>query len=120
MSELIDCLVSAGESAGESFTLADIPDEGLREEVHAKIVEIILEYYDSNTTNAELIALGFDDAPFASIQDFIAYANTPAYMEKHADALFSGVDPTFLDFEILALGRPAGGLEYVITHHLSV
>ena len=110
MNEILECQASVGESA----TLADIPDEGLREEVRAKIVEIILNYYDSDVGNAETIASGFDSQPFTSVQQFIVDANTPEYMEKYADSLFSGVGPGFLDSGILTMGRPAASLEYVL------
>lgn len=109
MDEILECQASAGKSA----TLADIPDEGLREEIQTKIVEIIIQYYDSNPDNAEEIASRLDSIPYTSINEFIAYANTPEYMEKYADVLFSGLTTKFLDLEILALGRPAASLEYV-------
>ena len=115
MNEILECQATVGESA----TLADIPDEGLREEVRAKIVEIVLNYYDSDVGNAETIASGFDSLPFASVQQFIVNANTPEHMEKYADALLNGVDPGFLDLEVLALGRPAASLEYVIHGFIS-
>ncbi len=96
---------------GESETLADIPDEGLREEVRAKIVEIILKYYESDVGNAKAIASKLEALPFTSIQHFIVHANTPEYMVKYADELLYGEESNFLDLEILALGRPAGSLE---------
>jgi hypothetical protein len=109
MNEISECRASIGESA----TLADIPDEGLREQVRAKIIEIILKYYDSDVDNAETITSRFDALPFRSIQQFIVSANTPEYMDKYADDLFYGVESKFLDLDILALGRPAASLEYV-------
>lgn len=109
MDEILECQASAGKSA----TLADIPDEGLREEIQTKIVEIIIQYYDSNPNNAEEIASRLHSIPYTSITEFIAYANTPEYMDKYADVLFNGLTPKFLDLEILALGRPAASLEYV-------
>lgn len=80
----------------------------------AKIVEIILTYFDSDVENAETIASRFDAEPFTSIQKIIANANTPEYMEKYADTLFSGVGPGFLDLGILSMGRPAASLDYVL------
>jgi hypothetical protein len=109
VNELLECQASISESA----TLADIPDEGLREQVRTKIVEIILKYYDSDVDNADTIASRFDALPFTSVQQFIVSANTPEYMEKYADDLFYGAEPMFLDLEILSLGRPAASLEYV-------
>ncbi len=107
MKEIQECQASTGESA----TLADIPDEGLREEVRAKIVEIILKYYESDVGNAETIASSFEALPFTTLQSFIVSANTPEYMEKYADELYYGGETKFLDLEILALGRPAASLE---------
>ncbi len=107
MTEIKECTAPAADAA----TLADIPDEELREEVRAMIVEIILEHYASDQVDAETIASRLDDLPFTEISRFIAYANTPEYMEKYADSLYSGVGTSFLDLDLLALGRPAGSLE---------
>ena len=109
MHEIAECQASAGKSA----TLADIPDEGLREEIQTKLVEIIIQQYDFTPENAEIIASRFYSLPYTSVEDFIAYANTPEYMDKYADDLFNGLATKVLDMEILALGRPAASLECV-------
>lgn len=111
MNEITQCKASATDGA----TLADIPDVELREEVRSKLLEIILAYYDSDIVDAQTIASRLDSFPLSEISSFIGYANTPEYMEKYADVLFSGLATSFLDLEILALGRPAGSLEYVFS-----
>lgn len=111
LNEIVECQNSTLE--GEA-TLADIPDEGLRDEVKAKILETILQYVEIDSANTEIIASSFDSLPLSKVYSFITFANTPEYMEKYAYNLISGEGSSFLDLEILALGRPVGALEYVV------
>lgn len=111
LNEIVQCQNSTLE--GEA-TLADIPDEGLREEVKAKILETILQYVEIDSDTAETLASSFDPVPLSKLYRFITFANTPEYMEKYAYNLIFGEVSSFLDLEILALGRPAGALEYVV------
>lgn len=109
--ELLTCTFTA---ISYSATLNDIPDEGLRDEVKAKISEITMQYgADQNTT--EIFASNFDAQPIGNAINFIIHGNTPEFMEVYGDTLFTGEPTGLLDSEILKLGRPSGGLEYV--HH---
>jgi hypothetical protein len=111
LNDLKECQNSTLE--GEA-TLADIPDEGLRDEVKAKILETILQYVEIDSNTAETLASSFDPVPLSEIYRFITFANTPEYMEKYAYNLIFGEGSSFLDLEILASGRPVGALEYVV------
>ncbi|KAL3767725.1 hypothetical protein ACHAWU_010349 [Discostella pseudostelligera] len=112
LNEIVQCQNSTLEFEA---TLADIPDEGLREEVKAKILETILQYVEIDSDTAETLASSFDSEPLSKLYRFITFANTPEYMEKYAYNLISGEGSSFLDLDILALGRPAGALEEVST-----
>ncbi|KAL7426703.1 hypothetical protein ACHAXH_000427 [Discostella pseudostelligera] len=105
--ELLTCTFTA---ISYSATLNDIPDEGLRDEVKAKISEITMQYgADQNTT--EIVASNFDAQPIGNALNFIIHGNTPEFMEVYGDTLFTGEPTGLLDSEILKLGRPSGGLE---------
>ncbi len=112
---LLNCTFSA---LAYSATLNDIPDEGLREEIKAKISEITMQYHVNNTnqTAVETFVSSFDAQPIGSSLGFIINGNTPEFMEKYGDTLFTGETTPLLDSEILKIGRPSGGLEYV--HHV--
>jgi len=111
LNDLMECQNSTLEFEA---TLADIPDEELRDEVKAKVLETILQYVEIDSATAETLASSFDSEPLSKLYRFIAFANTPEYMEKYAYNVISGEGSSFLDLDILALGRPAGALECVV------
>ena len=118
---LLNCTFSA---LAYSATLNDIPDDGLREEIKAKITELVMQYMDDadqNATAVETFVSSFDTQPIGSAMGFIIHGNTPEFMEKYGDDLFTGEPTGLLDSEILKIGRPSGGLEYVHhVHHFSI
>ena len=111
---LLNCTFSALQY---SATLKDIPDEGLRDEVKAKISEIAMQYLEDADQNVtDTFASNFDAQPIGNAMNFIIHGNTPEFMDKYGDDLFTGEPTGLLDSEILKIGRPSGGLEYV--HHV--
>lgn len=109
--DLLNCTFSALSFAA---TLQDIPDEGLRDDIKAKISEITMQYLkdaDQNTTATDAFISSFDAQPIGNAMNFILHGNTPEFMEVYGDTLFTGEPTGLVDSEILKLGRPSGGLE---------
>ena len=109
MIELIGCSFVALEASAK---LADIPDEGLRDEIKAKIADIFTTYsedVDQNTTDT--FVSKFDTPPIGDAINFVIFGNTPEFMDEYAEAHFAEAPTVLLDSQIQIQGRPSGGLE---------
>jgi plasmid replication initiation protein len=96
-----------------SATIEDIPDEGLREEIRAKILEVTIAHIESDPEAAAILASRLEYLPLYDIVRFIQLGNTPEFMAKYNQTLYSSQLVIAMDLDILAFGRPGGGLEYV-------
>ena len=99
----------------ESATLEDVPDDGLRDEIKAALLEVILANLCSDPETAATLASELEDLPLYDIIQFIQLGNTPELTESDDETIYSNPSMGFLDGSILALGRPAGSLEWVVT-----
>lgn len=95
-----------------SATIEDIPDEGLRDEIRAKILEVTM-HIESDPEAAAILASRLEYLPLYDIVQFIQLGNTPEFMAKYNQTLYSGQSVIAMDLDILEFGRPGGGLEYV-------
>jgi len=96
-----------------SATIEDIPNEGLRDDIRAKMLEITIVYVESDPEAAAILASRLEYLPLSKILQFIQLGNTPEFMAKYNQTLYSSQSVNAMDLGILAVGRPGGGLEYV-------
>jgi hypothetical protein len=114
---LLDANVSAAmaecisPTIANSATLEDVPDETLREEIRAELLEAMLAQVDPDT--AAILASRFEVIPLYDVIQFIQYSNTPEITDKYNQTLLTGMSVNVMDLEILTLGRPSSSLEYV-------
>jgi hypothetical protein len=94
-----------------SATLEDLPDDVLRDEIKAELLEVILATVDSDPDTAATLASELEDLPLNDIIGFIQRGNTQEFMERDDETISSNPLMNSLDGAILALGRPAGSLE---------
>ena len=95
-------------------TVDDIPDEQLKEEIKAKMMEVGTLMSPDDPESAELLASRLLTLPLLEVMNTILYANTPEYAEKYLESLYS-TDIAAMDMSIMAVGRPANDLEEVST-----
>ncbi len=94
-----------------SATLEDLPDDVLRDEIKAELLEVILATVDSDPDTAATLASELEHLPMQDIITYIQLGNTPEFMERDNETIYSNPLMNFMDGAILALGRPAGSLE---------
>mmetsp|Transcript_18713 Transcript_18713/g.29375 ORF Transcript_18713/g.29375 Transcript_18713/m.29375 type:complete len:273 (-) Transcript_18713:1110-1928(-) len=110
MSEMLACI---GPLSENSATIADIPDEKLRESFKAKLLEIATAMANQigNADYADVLASDFLALPLSDVQNLIVFTNTPEYRDQYLQSLLFGGTGNVLDFDVLVLGRTADGLE---------